>query len=191
MNRGEYIAPTVTVDVVSLRWRHHVLTVATHRRQRDPFAGQWALPGCYYYEGDDPEERAQAVLADRCGVEAGRLRQVSVSARPGRDTRGPSLSIIYLETGTSPHPENIEPPTAFDHAEIIGDVLGGTRPIALDVCAELVTEFTITELFDLYRQLGGPVDNRANFGRTVKPLVRGTGARVAGQGRPAELHVWA
>lgn len=190
MNRGPYRAPTVTVDVVSLRWADHALGVGTHRRARGPYEGEWALPGCYVYAGDQLEERCHAVLLDRLGVEAQNLRLVVAGDGDGRDERGPAVSFVYLETGVGGSYAECEPPTAFDHADLLRRALDRAASWSLDVVDELLPEtFILSEAHALSCALAGRDLDRRNWNRQVRGRYEATNERVpSGGGRPATVY---
>lgn len=194
MDRGPYTGPTVTVDVVSLRWDGESLNVATSVRDREPFAGQSALPGCYIYAGDTLEERAASVLAERTGTVAEHLRIVTSGDRTGRDPRGPAVSFVFLETGRTPHAgADMAPPTAFDHADLVESTMAAARNMSGSLLPELLPEkFTLREAWMLTEALTGEARNRNNFDRDFHRLgATQTGEFAATPGRPAALWTYA
>lgn len=131
----EYPRPSFTVDVVLIRYvgRLEILLI---QRKKDPFEGQWALPGGYV-EKDEPA-RAAAVreLVEETGVTfpPERLLEIGVFADPGRDPRGWTVSSAWIglappdgtqavagddAAATAWHPVTDLPALAFDHGAII------------------------------------------------------------------------
>ena len=47
VSTAEYVQPAVTTDTALFSVRGHELVVLTVQRDREPFAGWWALPGDY------------------------------------------------------------------------------------------------------------------------------------------------
>jgi 8-oxo-dGTP diphosphatase len=123
----------LTVDVAVLTDASVLLV----QRANDPFAGRWALPGGFI----DPGERALAAavreLAEETGLHAGadRLELFGVYDAPGRDPRGPSMSIAFLmrvpaELAAQGADDAADarwwpldglPALAFDHAQLVAD----------------------------------------------------------------------
>ena len=87
----------VTVDVVILTMldgRLHVLLV---RRQADPYAGAWALPGGFKRTDETLDEAAARELREETGVVAPRhLAQFGAYGDPGRDPRTNVVTVAYL-----------------------------------------------------------------------------------------------
>jgi len=133
----DYPRPALTVDLVIYRFRptgpSEILLI---RREDEPFAGKWALPGGFVNEGEHPEEAAFRELYEETGQEAKHLRQVGAFAAPGRDPRGWTVSIAF--TGRAGRPCATDalaagddaaeakwcsvydlPELAFDHEKII------------------------------------------------------------------------
>jgi len=113
------------------------------RRGRPPFVGSWALPGGFV-EGDEPVEAAVArELLEETGLTARAGALVGVYSGPGRDPRGPTVSLAYRMEGVIGTPRGGDdaaeaawvplrpaPSLAFDHARIVADALyrdGRTR----------------------------------------------------------------
>ena len=129
----EYPRPAVTVDtvVVTRERRPRVLLV---RRKHDPFEGMWALPGGFVDEAEALETAARRELAEETGVRVAKVEQLQSFGDPGRDPRGPTISVVFFTrvSGVGPdahagddaaearwHPLDRLPPLAFDHAKIL------------------------------------------------------------------------
>ena len=124
--------PALTVDVVALAGDppHGVLLIV---RRNEPFAGAWALPGGFVEAGERVVEAAARELGEETGVEAGALELLGVYDTPGRDPRGPTVSIVYVmrSAGELAAPGGDDagdarwfaldalPALAFDHAAIV------------------------------------------------------------------------
>lgn len=193
-DRGEYIAPIVTVDVVSIREQNGKIVVAQYIRGREPELGETALPGSYVYRGDKLEDIAKHVLWTRCGVAAENLRLIMAADDTARDTRGDSISFVYLETGNCPANTSYESsmPRAFDHADICKQTLGiVAKTYAIEVMKELLpSQFTLPRAHSVYKLLSGHDIDRRNFVRSHQNLWEPTGEKIKQTtGRPAELFV--
>lgn len=104
-------------------------------RRKNPPEG-WALPGGFIDAGESAEEAAVREAAEETGL-AVRLKELlGVYSEPGRDPRGPSLSVVYTaEAEGEPvagddaalaaifDPRALPHPMAFDHAEVVSDYL--------------------------------------------------------------------
>lgn len=85
--------PLLTVDCVVVDAEGRVLLI---ERRNAPFKGRWALPGGFVDLGESVEDACRRELLEETGVRAGRLTLVGVYSKPGRDPRGPTVSIAYL-----------------------------------------------------------------------------------------------
>ncbi len=197
----------VTVDVVLLTLRDGRLQVLLMRRERDPFAGQLALPGGYIHpqQDDDAGAAARRVLADKTGVRAPYLEQLYTYASGARDPRGWSVSIAFyalvseqalrrtgrevfelLDADALPH-------LSFDHNRIVETALDRLRnksAYSSLPCYLLPDRFTLTELQQTYEQVMGVPLEKSAFRRKladlgfVEPV---PGARQTGQRGRGEL----
>ena len=129
----KYPRPSVTVDLVILKEEQLLLI----QRANDPCQGQWALPGGFVDENEDLEIAARRELLEETGLVVGTLEQQGAFGKLGRDPRGHTISIAYR--GKIEDDKNLEaaddaadarwfainnlPELAFDHAEIIAQVL--------------------------------------------------------------------
>jgi 8-oxo-dGTP diphosphatase len=126
-------SPALTADVVALA-PGSVLLI---QRAREPFAGAWALPGGFVESGERVNEAAARELAEETAIDAGELELLGVYDTPGRDPRGPTVSVVYLlrcdrELDASGGDDAGDarwfglselPPLAFDHAAIVADAI--------------------------------------------------------------------
>lgn len=98
MSTAEVLA---SVDIVALRLSPHNLRlqVLLHQREREPHAGQWALPGVIVNgrSADSSLDAAAArALSEKALVQPRHLEQVGTEGNAVRDPRGWSLSTYYL-----------------------------------------------------------------------------------------------
>lgn len=129
----EYPRPAVTVDsvVVTRQRRPRVLLI---RRKHDPFTGMWALPGGFVDPDEPLETAARRELAEETGIQVAKVEQLQAFGDPGRDPRGPTISVVFLARVSAAdvnpmgsddaiearwHPLDRLPPLAFDHAKIL------------------------------------------------------------------------
>jgi 8-oxo-dGTP diphosphatase len=125
-----------TADVVLLTDDGQVLLI---QRGHDPHAGKWAFPGGHVDQGESSRTAAVRELAEETGItfRGDALRQVGVFDEPGRDPRGRYVTVAYAAIVDRPiqpmpgddavqarwWPVTDLPELAFDHAEILGNIL--------------------------------------------------------------------
>lgn len=135
--------PLLAVDGVVLcrhgatRWRSHwdVLLV---RRGREPFAGHWAFPGGFVEVGEDLGAAVHREVAEETGLDGLPFEQFRAFGDPKRDPRGHTVSVVYVAeiSGRLPsvrggddaaeaawHPLDALPELAFDHREILDEIM--------------------------------------------------------------------
>lgn len=129
----DFPRPAVTVDIVLVTQedRPRVLLI---RRKIDPFAGAWAIPGGFVNSGETLPTAAERELREETGVENVALEQLAAFGDPGRDSRGWTVSIVFLgrvPAGTKAKAgddaaevawqplDDLPEPLAFDHDKIL------------------------------------------------------------------------
>lgn len=123
--------PSLTVDCVAFDARGRVLLI---RRAKPPFAGHHALPGGFVDLGETVEAACRRELEEETGLAAEELVLVGVYSDPGRDPRGPTVSIAFATVLRSRRPEAGDDAAAaewvadwrrkklaFDHDRIVRD----------------------------------------------------------------------
>ena len=200
-------APVHVTLAVVFQVRAGSLQVLLWQRARDPFAGQWALPGGFLEPGETLEESLRRHLAAKVDVrELAHLEQLETRSDPARNPRGWELATAYLglvpsdldpevPTDTAWHPVASLPPTAFDHGEIVEEGLRRLRAKLsyTNVGFALAPEtFTLSELRALYVAALGHDVSTTNLQRVLlrRGVLQQTGSkREPGRtgGRPAEL----
>jgi 8-oxo-dGTP diphosphatase len=133
----------VTTDVVVLTVRDRKQRVLVVRRANEPFLGRFAFPGGYVDAEEDLPEAALRELAEETGIElaADRLEQLGAYGTPGRDPRGPTVTVAFLvadddlpdpvagsdaaEASLVPVEDLLADPEAlaFDHGRILVDAV--------------------------------------------------------------------
>ncbi len=222
MNQMPSLAPLadfkVGVDnvIFSVDTQGHRLLVLLVKRQDNPFAYQWSLPGTLVRQGESLEASAHRILAEKIWVENLYLEQLYTFGGPHRDPReSPEhfgvryLSVSYFALVRfeeakliEKHPDHTRwfnlqniPQLAFDHKQILDYGYQRLRskleysPIAFDVLPEL---FTLNDIYQLYcTVLGENFADYSNFrSRLLKlGIVTDSGIKVSkGAGRPASLY---
>jgi 8-oxo-dGTP diphosphatase len=107
------------------------------QRGNEPFKGCWAFPGGFMNMDETTEQCAVRELEEETGLRLSSVRQVGTYSRVDRDPRGRTLTVAYLALVDAPvpvqghddaaraqwFPLSALPPLAFDHAEIMQDVM--------------------------------------------------------------------
>ncbi len=177
------------------------------RRIREPYEGDWALPGGPLEAHEDLSASARNTLERTTGLTSNYLEQLYSFGEVDRSPEDRVVSIVYwalvrpAEVARAVDGENVQwfvadevPALAFDHNRIVTYALGRLRtkitysPIAH---AFLEPEFTLAELREVHEAvLRKPLDP-ANFRRQVlagKTIVP-TGTSVTGTShRPPALY---
>jgi len=187
--------------------RGDVLQVLLWERARDPFRGDWSLPGGSLGPDETLEESILRHLAAKVDVrEVAHLEQLGTWSDPSRHPSHWELATAYLglvPLGIDPrvppdtrwHRVDALPPTAFDHGTI---VLAGRERLRgklsySNVGFALAPEtFTLAELRDIYAAALGYDISATNLKRVLlrRGAIETTGERRAhgpAGGRPAEV----
>lgn len=219
---GDFATFAVTVDVVLMSILQRELRILLVQRGTPPYKGGWALPGGLVMRSEPLEEAAQRIVYEQSGIVLRRrhLEQVGAYGDPGRDPRTRVVTIAYWAVAHPSPPWRSDPGSAgrgmpayvefvpvpeiesgrmklaFDHARIVADALGDVRAdletttLARRFCP---TEFTISQLREVYEAVWGAPLDAANFQRRIlqsegfiTPLEKWS--RPSGKGgRPARL----
>ena len=179
------------------------------RRVRQPFLGQWALPGGGLRADHSLEQSAYAALESTTSLHPRYLEQLYTFGDPSRSHGGlPMVSIVYwaLVGGMD---ENVEfadgdnvswfpvdhlPELAFDHREIVDYAMERLRGKIEypDIVARLVGDrFTLSQLHDVYEAIAEEDIDLANFLRKMlaSGLLEDTGDKLrVGRNRPATVY---
>lgn len=131
----KYPRPAVTADcVVIAQATREVLLI---QRGIEPFKGCWAFPGGFMNMDETTEQCAVRELEEETGLRVSSLRQIGTYSKVDRDPRGRTITVAYLALIDAPvsvkgqddaaqaqwFPLSALPPLAFDHAEIMQDVI--------------------------------------------------------------------
>ena len=203
----EHSNPSQATLAVVLQVREGALQALLWQRAREPFSGDWSLPGGYLAPGQTLEESIRGHLATKVDLgELSWLEQLETRSDPSRHPAEWQLATAYLglvplgvdpsvPTDTAWHPLDRLPRLAFDHEPI---ALAGRERLRAKLSytnigfALAPERFTISELREVYAAaLGYPV-SAVNLRRVLerRGVLEATGERRAsgpGGGRPAEL----
>lgn len=104
------------------------------RRGCEPFKGRLALPGGFVNQDETVEQAVLRETKEETGLDTEIVRLIGVYSDPGRDPRGPTVSVCYRlrVTGGVPGassdaaavelvPPDTVPALAFDHGRMLDD----------------------------------------------------------------------
>lgn len=205
-----YTPPTVTVDGVVFQILDSKLNVLLIKRTREPFKGEWALPGGYNNAGETTQEALDRILSEKAGVRLGQIHlvdQLRAFDSIARDPRGHAVSIAYVGIGYDVMPmSSVEvqnpqffpldklPSMAYDHDEIIRIAQAWLRSKIAQTniaFALLPPSFTLTQLQDAYETVLGSELDKRNFRKRLLAFgfIEETGETAKeGAHRPAALY---
>ena len=134
----DFPRPAVTVDLVVFAHRETEVVTLLIKRDRDPFAGSWAIPGGFLEIDEEIEVGVRRELLEETGLKLWvPISFLGIYGKPGRDPRGRTISLAYVAylPGDPPavlggddaseaewrlaEPGNPATPLAFDHDEIL------------------------------------------------------------------------
>jgi len=188
MKYPKYVPPIVTVDGVVFQIVDNELAVLLVKRAREPFKGEWALPGGYSAAGETTQEALDRILVAKAGISVGKLglvEQLYTFDSVARDPRGHAVSITYMGLGKGveaggPDTQNPQffplsqlPKLAYDHSKIIAyarERLTSKLSYTNIAFALLPPTFTFSQLQSVYEAvLAAPLDKR-NFRKKILSL---------------------
>lgn len=205
----EYETPIVSVDIVLLTLKEGQLYTALALRDKEPFAGQWALPGGYIHTNEDQDDvdAAARILLAKAGLKSPYYEQLRTFAGRHRDPRGWSVSIAHYALVPFEQLAHVEHDhlkwvpvdslrgLPFDHLAILQTAVSRVRSKTLysSLPLYLMPEtFTLTELQKVYEGVLGATLDKHGFRRRIKELdvlVEVPGAVSTGTGhRPAQQY---
>ena len=193
----DYPRPSVTVDLAIFALSDDGLRVLLIRREHDPCAGLWALPGGFL-EIDEPiEAGARRELKEETGFEVpGPITFLGAYGDPGRDPRGRTISLAHVAAVRGLPPGVLggddaaeaawrlarrsgDDPLAFDHDAmldqalrwLVAGVLDGS--VGLDLLPETFDEAEVRSLFSAVVQTTSGVARwlrRMQTARLIEPV---------------------
>ena len=132
----KYPRPAVTADcvVITNEAEPKVLLI---QRGFDPYKGCWAFPGGFMNMDETTEQCAIRELEEETGLRVSDVHQIGAYSKVDRDPRGRTITVAYLAFVDEPivvtgkddaakaewFPLSVLPNLAFDHADIMADVI--------------------------------------------------------------------
>ncbi|OIP78462.1 MAG: hypothetical protein AUK17_02160 [Parcubacteria group bacterium CG2_30_44_18] len=174
----------VHVDMVVFTVDERRVKILLVRRAREPFVGQWILPGGAVYDDESVDAAAKRELKEKTGLGNIYLQQFHAFGDPKRDFRKRMVSIAYLALidrkkvsvlQKTPKTLNARwaevgklPSLAFDHGEIVEFAIGELKKKLMNsniVLNLLPKKFTLPELHNVYEIILGKMIDRRNCRR--------------------------
>ena len=132
----KYPRPSVTADCIVMT-SEAVPQVLLIERGKEPYKGYWAFPGGFLNMDETTEQCAIRELEEETGLKISEVQQVGAYSKVDRDPRGRTITVAYLAIIRKPTEVkgqddaaiakwwkiNSLPPLAFDHADIMKDVI--------------------------------------------------------------------
>ena len=125
----------VTTDAVVFTYSGDSAKVLLINRGKEPYKGQWALPGGFVEIDEELEDAVVRELAEETGLTGIRLEQMHTFGTIGRDPRGRQITIVYMGIATEEQTgikagddaaqaqwfdiEELPSNMAFDHNEVV------------------------------------------------------------------------
>jgi 8-oxo-dGTP diphosphatase len=180
-----YARPALAVDCVVFGLDDEDLKVLLIRRDLEPFAGRWALPGGFVHIDESVDDAARRELAEETGASRVYLEQLHTFGALDRDPRDRVVSVAYyalvnladtrIKAATDARdaawfavPDM--PRLAFDHEDIVQAALERLRrqvryrPVGFEL---LPGKFTLTMLQRLYEKILERELDKRNFRKKV------------------------
>jgi 8-oxo-dGTP diphosphatase len=207
-----YQKPSVTVDITVCTICNGSLQALLIKRQYAPYKNLWAIPGGFVNieQNESLEEAARRKLEEETGISNVFLEQLKTYGEPQRDPRMRVITVAYyalvpfsgfsnnLNMSTQSENiqwfpfENLPNKLAFDHANILCDLLNRLRgkisytPIAFNL---LEKHFTWTELQEIYEIILGKKLITPNFRRKLLSMykIKELSEKKRTKGRPSSL----
>lgn len=143
----KYPRPAVTADcvVITNEAEPKVLLI---QRGFDPYKGCWAFPGGFMNMDETTEQCAIRELEEETGLRVSDIHQIGAYSKVDRDPRGRTITVAYLAFVDEPivvtgqddaakaewFPLSALPKLAFDHADIMEDVIKLCQSIIARKC---------------------------------------------------------
>lgn len=180
-----YARPALTVDCAVFGLDDEDLKLLLVRRDIEPFAGRWALPGGFVRVDESVDAAARRELSEETGLSRVYLEQLYTFGALGRDPRERVVSVAYYAlVNLSDHRVKAAtdareaawftvsdvPRLAFDHDDIAAMALERLkgkvryRPIGFEL---LPAKFTLSQLQRLYEKVLEKGLDKRNFRKKV------------------------
>jgi len=184
----EFPRAALTVDCIIFGLDDDELKVLLIRRDIEPFAGKWAIPGGFVRPGESVDEAARRELREETNLDSLYLEQLYTFGEPDRDPREHVVTVAYFAlVNLEDHEIRADtdareaawvsmrdvPKLAFDHGKIlklaIERLQGKVRyqPVGFEL---LPKKFTLTQLQKLYELVLERSLDKRNFRKKVQSM---------------------
>lgn len=193
--------PGVTVDPLVFTVKDHKLYLLLTKRDKEPFFGQWNIPGGFLSMDSSLLDNAKRTLSEKTNLKNVYLEQLYTFGDIERDPRWRILSVSYLALCPFSSISNqnlndnskwalvdikndsfdiiiddeiINDKLAFDHLKIITYAIARMKNkiFYTDIAFNLLeTEFTLYDLQNVFELILGYKIHKSNFRRDISPKV--------------------
>ncbi len=98
--KGKYVydwpRPMVTADAAVFTFAGNKAKLLLIERGKEPYKGQWALPGGFIELDEELEDAAVRELEEETGLTGVDLEQMRTFGTIGRDPRGRQITIVFM-----------------------------------------------------------------------------------------------
>ncbi|MFT3660460.1 MAG: NUDIX hydrolase [Gordonia sp. (in: high G+C Gram-positive bacteria)] len=202
--------PLIAVDVVPMRWSAEGLAVGVARREFEPFAGRFALPGVLLGAGESLDDAAARALRTKAGIGRERVRhrfQIGAFDGPDRDPRRHAISIAsaaVIDPAAEPATDDLRwepvtevPSLPFDHDLLVAETVRQlrTRLWHDDAVTRALTgpRFSTPDAVRLTAAVTGEEVHQSNLRRSLAAhagLSSAPAPESAGRGRRPLVWAW-
>jgi 8-oxo-dGTP diphosphatase len=166
-----YPRPSLTADILPIRFHKGQLQILLIKRAKDPFANHFALAGGFADENEAILETAKRELLEETNVSDGILHEIGSYSTPNRDPRGWTVSVAFLcllpedaQATAGDDAQDVQwfplyeplPLLAFDHAQMIEDAKQKMKNLTLSstlLLSLLPLQFRHRHMRHLYNQI--------------------------------------
>ncbi|NLZ07371.1 MAG: NUDIX hydrolase [Phycisphaerae bacterium] len=97
--KGRYVydwpRPMVTVDAAVFRFARGKAWLLLVERKKEPYKGQWAIPGGFVEMDEELEDAVARELKEETGLTGIALEQLRAFGTVGRDPRGRQITVVF------------------------------------------------------------------------------------------------
>jgi len=131
--------PMVSVDAVVFKIRKNKVELLLIQRGREPFKGNWALPGGFVGIDEELDKAAERELEEETGLKNVPLKQMHTFGAVGRDPRGRQITVVYMGIAEEQKQikagddaanarwfdiDKLPKELAFDHNDVVNHAIG-------------------------------------------------------------------